>query len=259
VTRRREDRGPLDVDRHYADPRLAAVYDIENAGRDDTRFYLHLAAELRATRVLDLGCGTGVLARELAARGHEVTAVDPADAMLAIARSRPGADAVRWVCGTVTDVTAGAFDLALMTGHVAQVFLDDDRWRHTLRGVHDALREGGRLAFESRNPRGAPWTAWDPRTTFASFEAQDGVGAFESWLEVVEVADGRVQLRGWTRFLDDGATVSADSRLRFRTLEELEDDLDRTGFDVERRLGTWDGAALVGHHDEIILVARRRS
>ena len=42
---------------------------------------LLIATEFGAARVLDLGCGTGTLAITLAARGFDVTAVDPAGAV----------------------------------------------------------------------------------------------------------------------------------------------------------------------------------
>ncbi|MFZ5870345.1 MAG: methyltransferase domain-containing protein [Actinomycetota bacterium] len=57
---------------------LAALYDRENGGRDDTEFYVALAAGLDSEHVVDLGCGTGVLALVLAGAGHRVTGVDPA-------------------------------------------------------------------------------------------------------------------------------------------------------------------------------------
>ncbi len=66
---RRDSAAVVRLARHYVDPRLVALYDIENASRDDTDFYLSLADELEAHSVVDLGCGTGVLARELAATG----------------------------------------------------------------------------------------------------------------------------------------------------------------------------------------------
>jgi pimeloyl-ACP methyl ester carboxylesterase len=40
-----------------------------------------------------------------------------------------------------------------MTGNVAQVFRGDEAWAATLRAIRKALRPGGRLVFESRDPR----------------------------------------------------------------------------------------------------------
>jgi 2-polyprenyl-3-methyl-5-hydroxy-6-metoxy-1,4-benzoquinol methylase len=72
--------------REFTDPRMAAVYDALGPDRADTAFYLELAAELAAPSVVDIGCGTGLLACELARRGHAVTGVDPAPAMLGVVR-----------------------------------------------------------------------------------------------------------------------------------------------------------------------------
>jgi SAM-dependent methyltransferase len=47
--------------------------------------------------VADLGCGTGLLSSAFAARGHRVVGVDPAPAMLELARARRGGDRVEWV------------------------------------------------------------------------------------------------------------------------------------------------------------------
>ena len=53
--------------------------------------------DVRGLNVLDLGCGTGRHSLWLAAGGATVTAVDFSDGMLAEARKKPGADAVRFV------------------------------------------------------------------------------------------------------------------------------------------------------------------
>ena len=80
---------PPTEDRLYRDPDLAQFYDLENEWAADLDFCAALAADARA--VLDLGCGTGLLAAALA-EGRDVVGVDPAAAMLEIARRRPGGD-----------------------------------------------------------------------------------------------------------------------------------------------------------------------
>src|SRR5262245_24754341 len=107
----------MQLDRHYVDPRLVELYDIENTRGADTDFYLGLAAELDARTILDLGCGTGLLTRELAVDGRLVIGVDPAPAMLTYARRQPGAEQVRWIEGDSSALGAPAADLVIMTGN----------------------------------------------------------------------------------------------------------------------------------------------
>ncbi|MDZ7599701.1 MAG: methyltransferase domain-containing protein [Desulfobacterales bacterium] len=59
-------------------------------GRDRMRALMlaRLPADLRGARVLDAGCGTGLMTAELAARGAEVVAVDISPALVEIARER---------------------------------------------------------------------------------------------------------------------------------------------------------------------------
>lgn len=64
------------------------AYDELNPADDDYRFYLRLAQERGARSVVDLGCGTGTLARLLAEHGIDVLAVDPDPEMLRVARAK---------------------------------------------------------------------------------------------------------------------------------------------------------------------------
>jgi ubiquinone/menaquinone biosynthesis C-methylase UbiE len=60
----------------------------------------HVAAalgEVRAQSIADIGCGTGRHALRLARAGAEVTALDFSEEMLARARSKPGAERIRFV------------------------------------------------------------------------------------------------------------------------------------------------------------------
>jgi SAM-dependent methyltransferase len=73
------------------------------------------------SRVLDAGCGTGRVARELARRGHDVVGVDSDASMLAVARQE--APDLRWVEADLAALDLGEhFDAVVLAGNVV-VFL----------------------------------------------------------------------------------------------------------------------------------------
>ena len=245
----------MQLDQHYTDPRLVELYDSANTRGADTDFYVRLAAELDAHTILDLGCGTGLLTRELAVDGRQVSGVDPAAAMLAFARRQPGAERVYWVEGDSRALGTPAADLVIMTGNVAQVFLDDMEWATTLDAIYTALRSGGHLAFESRNPEARAWEQWNRAATYT--QSDSPVGPLEEWLELVSVDNGRVRFAGHNVFQATGEVVVVESELRFRTLAEITDDLINAGFTIEQVYGNWQRGPLVSTSKVMIFVARR--
>ena len=243
------------LDRHYVDPRLVALYDLENKRGADTDFYLKLATELGARRIVDFGCGTGLLTIELTTPGREVTGVDPSPAMLSVARSKPGAERVHWIEGDAGALDSPSADLLIMTGNVAQVFLDDAEWAEALSAVRAALRPAGQLAFESRNPLDRAWERWNRAATYERFGSP--FGPMESWLEVVRVADGRVLFEGHNVFLSSGEIIVAPSELRFRTHDEIRRSLAVSGFSVKHVYGDWSAGPLLATSRTMIFVAQR--
>ena len=215
----------------FAHPRLAAVYDAFDGPRDDLAAYLAIADELGAEHVLDVGCGTGCLAVLLADRGRTVVGVDPAGAPLEIARSKDPGGRITWRHGDATALPALGADLAVMTGNVAQVFLSDDDWARTLRGVRAALRPGGHLVFETRRPERRAWEDWAADTAAVTITVP-GTGPVERRLEVTEVALPFVSFRCTYRFLADGTVLTSDSTLRFRDQDEVTASLVACGYRV---------------------------
>ncbi|MFC7879518.1 class I SAM-dependent methyltransferase [Isoptericola sp. NPDC057391] len=219
----------------FADPTLARLYDPLEPDRGDLDPYLALARELGPRRVLDVGCGTGTFACLLAGEGYDVVGVDPAGASLDVARAKPGAARVRWVHGDATalpTLPAPRADLATMTGNVAQVFLTDDDWSSTLRGVHAALAPAGHLVFEIRDPSRRFWERWTRDRTHRRTDVP-GFGVVETWTDLVDVSLPLVTFRG-TFVLPDGRVLHSSSTLRFREHDELGASLEDAGYVVEQ-------------------------
>lgn len=240
------------VDAAFDDPRLAAIYDALDPDRSDLEAYVAIVEEFGARSVLDLGCGTGVFALRLAERGIEVTGVDPARASLDVARAKPGAERVIWIHGDASAIPEGtAVDMVTMTANVAQVFLTDDDWLVTLVACHDALRPGGRLVFESRDPDRRAWEEWNEETTRSSTDIS-GVGRVTAWVQVTETDGELVTFESPNILEADGTVITSRSTLRFRPRERLEHSLHTSGFTIDE---VRDAPDRPGR--ELVFVARR--
>ena len=233
----------------WADP--AAWYDVLNPWGPSDEFYLDLI--MSAGRVLDVGCGTGRLLHRAREAGHtgRLCGLDPDPAMLEQARARGD---VEWVLAKAASAAwEREFDLAVMTSHAFQVFIDDGELRRSLRAICAALVDGGRFAFETRHPQARAWEGWN-----TSFETRNPDGdVVEVTYEVEDVTGDVVRLtetlsgRWWEQpHIEHGA-------LRFLDLETLAAFLHEAGFVVGEQFGDWHGGPLRDTSEEVITIARR--
>jgi SAM-dependent methyltransferase len=238
------------VDKLFSLPELARLYDPLDPDRRDLTAYVETLAELGARSVLDIGCGTGTFALMLAQRGVKVIGIDPAEASIEVARSKPDAERVHWVQADATSPPPCAVDAVTMTGNVAQVFLDDEEWSRVLRSARRSLRPGGHLIFETRDPDARAWDGWTREGTTRTAHAP-GVGDVLCWEDVTDVDWPRVSFQTTFSF-PDASLITSTSTLRFRSRDEVLADLMDAEFEPAQVRGAPDRPDL-----EFVFVARR--
>jgi len=245
-----------DYNLDFTDDRLAALYDVfyPPEGRDDFAFYLPLVMTARA--VLDVGCGTGALLRLAREAGHtgRLCGLDPAPGMLNQARARSD---IEWVLGDLS--SAGwdrEFDLVVMTGHAFQELIEDAEIGTALVAIRSALTDGGRFAFETRNPLVRAWEHWATQYTA---EVTDAGGAMVRCQSQVETPVERNIVRSTGRFTSPGwdRPLVSWGMLRFLDVATLSSFLGDAGLAIAEQFGDWTGQPLTDASPEIITIARK--
>jgi ubiquinone/menaquinone biosynthesis C-methylase UbiE len=256
--RSRVSQEPVADDAQYLDPRLVALYDALNPPDTASAFYMRLVGQ-PPKRVLDIGCGTGQLAIDLASAGHDVTGMDPAPPMLEVARRNDAAGGVTWIAADARSLTLGQrFDVAIMTGHVFQVFLTDEDIARVLATAYAHLLPGGSLAFETRNPKVRPWERWSRERSRRTVTVQPFGPVVVSY-EVRGIAGDIVRFATHHEFAARGDTITTESSLRFLDAEAVVAHLRDAGFDQVTLYGDWDRSAVSASSPQIIVHASTAS
>ena len=239
----------------FSDRRLVALYDTLNPFGDDSGFFCKQAQARAAKTIIDLGCGTGLLTVELAKRGHQMTGIEPSEAMLAVARVKPYADQIKWIQGSFEQMDGLRADMVLMTSHVAQFLRDDSEWRGALQSAQKSLNKSGHLVFDVRRLTNPPFTGWPTEDNRRKVE-NTAAGAVEWWFKSLGVENKRVRYELHYFFVRSGEEIVSVNELVFRSQDEITEALSRVGFEMETIYGNWDGSPVDPNSPEMIFIAR---
>ena len=120
-------------------------HDVENGSYEADLFLWRELAEAADGPILDLGCGTGRVTADLAARGHELVGLDADPELLAVLRDRvPHVDTVE--ADARSFELKRAFALVLAPMQLAQILGGPDGRVAMLERVHAHLMPGGTFA-----------------------------------------------------------------------------------------------------------------
>lgn len=202
---------------------------------------------LAGRRVLDLACGPGRHAAQLAARGARVVGLDLSLPLLARARTRTG--------GTVPVVRAdmrqlpfraGTFDMIVNLFTSFGYFAEDAQHQAVLTDAAALLRPGGAFVLDFLNAA-AVRQGLVPRE-------ERVVGSQRVVIRRHIAADGHHVIKEM-HLLDDGRSFV--ERVRLFTGDELVTLMRNAGLDVRHRFGDYDGSAFSEAAPRAILIGLR--
>lgn len=239
----------------FTNPKLARVYDSFNSFTEDEGFWLNIVKKNGVKNIVDLGCGTGLLTCELAKLGYKTIGIDPASPMIEIAQKKLYGDKAEWIIGSTEKLEENANDLVIMTSHVSQFFTTQEEWIKALEDIYNALKPGGYILFDSKNPALKPWTKWNRVNSSRTLNTPEG--EVESWTELVSFRDNKVRCEIHYLFNDTQEKLISDMELIYRIESEVIKDLEVAGFKIEETYGNWDGSEIAEDSPELIFLARK--
>jgi ubiquinone/menaquinone biosynthesis C-methylase UbiE len=128
--------------------RYCQFYDMEMADfHDDLSFYQE-RIKVPGT-VLELGCGTGRLCRQLAATGADITAIDLSLSMLHLAKLKTAPTNISYVCMNMTELSLSRqFDTVIIPYHTLNLLVTEDKIKKCLEQTKTVLKKDGKLLLQ---------------------------------------------------------------------------------------------------------------
>lgn len=185
--------------------------------------------------ILDLACGTGRHAVELAARGYQVVGFDLSLAMLARAsdEAQDRKQKINFVQGDMREMTFEETFDGVYSWNTSFGYFDEEKNGAVIARVHKSLKKGGQFLLDVVNRdyiiKQAPSLAW--------FEGDGCICMDEMTIDFIT---SRMKVKR-TLMMDDGRTKEIEYSIRVYALHELGKMLHDNGFrvaEVSGRTGT---------------------
>lgn len=168
-----------------------------------------------AGRTLEVGCGEGRVARDLAERGHQVTAIDTAAGLVRHARDADAASSYLVAAGAPIPIRSECFDLVVAYNALQVV----DDMRGTAQECARVLRQGGHLCFCVTHPV-TDMGRWVDDSEPPVFTLRSRYFESARVEDTVERDGLRMTFRGWTYTLEDYAVALHDAGFAIEIIRE---------------------------------------
>jgi SAM-dependent methyltransferase len=222
--------------------------------RREVRFIEESLGVEKGGALLDLGCGTGRHANELARQGYEVVGFDLSLAMLARAgeEAQEHGTKINFMQGDMREMTFDEQFDGVYCWNTSFGYFEEDKNAHVVDKVHRALKGGGLFLLDVINRdflvRQSPSLAW--------FEGDGCVCMDEMSIDFIT---SRMKVKR-TMMLDDGRSREIEYSIRVYTLSELGKILHEHGFKVREVSGglAAPGVFFGNESPRVIVLAEKR-
>ena len=253
---------------------LAQLYDVavpDWPGEID--FYRQLARDTTSQQrsILEVACGTGRVAIQLADAGISIVGIDLSQEMLDIARNKSaGRPNIRWVHADMRSFDLGEkFGLAIVPAYSFQLLLTESDQTACLKQIVRHLEPGSHLVLhlETHDP---DWLASLPSNDYTPFEKAgetihlatgQRIRVSYAWCHVPTTQSVAVRSRYETIGESGGISACTDRgplEMHCTSPHNLEQLLAQSGFKTEAIYGDFLGSPYDEDADEMIWLAQKR-
>lgn len=208
-------------------------------------------------RILEIQCGSGLLAKGYAERGGEVVAIDSAPGMISYARSRREKTNITWQVEHPLDLSVKDIDLAVMCLDSYAYLLTDEDERRFWRKIKDALNDDGLFLLEVNHPKSCGYI--DYSTVYTEDRPLDDIEVRVEWgvnNPIPDLITGicETEIRCTTTRGGRVETRIINSRERYHWPRDLKLMLESCGFKVARWFGGYERQILEWDSPVVILL-----